>query len=51
MIKLLRSEFNKIGKKLLIVVSPECIAVYQGVAVPDPSVGGNPFNYFVHIIN
>jgi len=35
----------------LIVVSPEDVAVYQGTAVNPASVGGNPFNYFVHIIN
>jgi chitinase len=39
-----------LGNKL-IIVSPECVAVYQGSAVPDPDVGGNAFNYFVPIIN
>jgi chitinase len=49
MINQLRTELNKLGKKL-IIVSPEDIAVYQGSAVPDPSKGGQPFNYFVPII-
>lgn len=39
-----------IGTKL-IIVSPEDVAVYQGTTVPDPTVGGNAFNYFVPIIN
>lgn len=39
-----------IGTKL-IIVSPEDVAIYQGTTVPDPYVGGNAFNYFVHIVN
>ncbi len=39
-----------IGTKL-IIVSPEDVAVYQGTTVPDQNTGGQPFNYFVPIIN
>jgi hypothetical protein len=39
-----------IGSKLLIV-SPECVAVYQATTVPSADVGGQAFNYFVPIIN
>jgi chitinase len=39
-----------LGNKL-IIVSPEDVTVYQGSTVPNPDVGGNPFNYFVPIIN
>ena len=49
MINQLKTELNKIGQKL-IIVSPEDVTVYQGSPVPDPSKGGNPFNYFVPII-
>lgn len=45
----LTAKFPVIRKQ--IVVSPECVAVYQGSGVPDANVGGNPFNYFVPIIN
>ena len=40
---------KNIGNKLLIV-SPECVAVYQGAPVPNPDDGGQAFNYFVPII-
>jgi hypothetical protein len=40
---------KSIGSRLLIV-SPECVTVYQGTTVPSPDVGGQPFNYFVPII-
>lgn len=46
----LKAELNKKGKKL-VIVSPENVAVYQGAAVPSPDAGGQPFNYFVPIIN
>jgi chitinase len=49
MINQMRVAINKLGQKLLIV-SPEDVAVYQGSPVPDPSKGGQPFNYFVPII-
>jgi chitinase len=49
MINQLRTELNRLGQKL-IIVSPEDVAVYQGSAVPDPTKGGQPFNYFVPII-
>lgn len=39
-----------IGTKL-VIVSPEDVAVYQGTTVPDENTGGQPFNYFVNIIN
>jgi len=38
-----------IGDKLL-VVSPECVAVYQGVADYDADTAGQAYNYFVNII-
>lgn len=46
----LKKSIMTLGRKLLIV-SPECVAVYQGSPVPSPDQGGNPFNYFVPIIN
>lgn len=49
MINELRVALNKLGKKL-IIVSPEDVAIYQGSPVPDPTKGGNPFNYFVPIV-
>jgi len=39
----------KTGKKY-VIVSPEDVAVYQGTSVPNPDQGGQPFNYFVPII-
>jgi chitinase len=41
---------NALGNKLL-VVTPECVTVYQGTSVPDPDQGSQYFNYFVPIIN
>ncbi len=38
-----------LGTKLM-VVSPECVTVYQGTPVPSADTAGNPFNYFVPII-
>jgi chitinase len=46
----LKQKLNQLGRKVLIV-SPEDVAVYQGAAVPSPDTGGQPFNYFVPIIN
>lgn len=46
----LKNSISTLGKKLLIV-SPEDVTVYQGVAIPDPDRGGQAFNYFVPIIN
>lgn len=40
---------RQMGKKILIV-SPECVTVYQETSVPDPTLGGQAFNYFVPII-
>jgi chitinase len=40
---------TKISPKLL-VISPECVGVYQGTAVPSPDIGGQAWNYFVPII-
>lgn len=45
----LKRQLNNLGRKY-ISVSPDCVAVYQGVAVPDPDKGGQPFNYLVNII-
>jgi chitinase len=39
-----------IGKEKLLIVSPECVAVYQGVADYSPDVAGQAYNYFVNII-
>jgi chitinase len=41
---------SSISPKLLIV-SPECVTVYEGTPVPSPDVGGQAWNYFVPIIN
>ena len=46
----LKESLSTLGKKY-IIVSPECVTVYQGVGVPDPDSPGQPFNYFVPIIN
>lgn len=40
---------GRLGKKLLLV-SPECVTVYQGTPVPSADTAGNYFNYFVPII-
>jgi len=40
---------DAIGDKLLIV-SPECVAVYQGVADYSADTAGQAYNYFVNII-
>ena len=40
---------SQVGSNIL-VVSPEDVAVYQGAPVPSPDAGGQPFNYFVPII-
>lgn len=45
----LRNLLNQMGRKY-ISVSPDCVAVYQGAAVPDADKGGQPFNYMVPII-
>ena len=34
----------------MIIVSPECVAVYQGVADYGPDTAGQAYNYFVNII-
>ena len=39
-----------IGKDKLIIVSPECVTVYQGVPDYSPDTAGNAFNYFVNVI-
>ena len=46
----LRRQLNIIGRKFL-VLTADCIGIYQGVAVPDADKGGQPFNYLVPIIN
>jgi chitinase len=46
----LKESLLTLGKKIL-VVSPECVAVYQGSPVPSPDQTSGPFNYFVPIIN
>lgn len=49
MIIKLKQKLNQIGRKILIV-SPEDVAIYQGSPVPSPDAGGQPFNYFVPIV-
>lgn len=39
-----------IGSDKVIVVSPECVTVYQGVADYGPDTPGQAFNYFVNVI-
>lgn len=42
---------NQLGTSKQIIISPEVVGVYQAVAVPSPTTGGNAWNYFVPIIN
>ncbi len=42
---------NQLGNNKQIIISPEVVGVYQAVAVPSPSQGGNAWNYFVPVIN
>lgn len=46
----LKTRLNSKMVRSLVVVSPEDVAVYQGTTVPSPDAGGQPFNYFVPII-
>jgi len=39
-----------IGTDKLLIVSPECVAVYQGVADYSADTAGQAYNYFVNII-
>ena len=49
-IQKIKSALNqKVGKNVL-VVSPEDVAIYQGAVIPSPDAGGQPFNYFVPIV-
>jgi chitinase len=50
MILKLRAELDKLGGKKLLVVSPECVTVYQGKGIPDADTGSGYWNYFVPII-
>lgn len=46
-----KKKIQQLGNKLL-VVSPQCGTIYQGVAVPDPTTnGGNYWNHFVYVVN
>jgi chitinase len=45
----LKTQLMKTGKKY-VIVSPEDVTVYQGTPVPNPDQAGQPFNYFVPII-
>lgn len=45
----LRKQLNMIGRKFL-VLTADCISIYQGVNVPDADSGGQPFNYLVPVI-
>ena len=49
MIIKLKQSLNTLGHKLLIV-SPEDVTIYQGSQVPGPDAAGQPFNYFVPIV-
>lgn len=42
---------NALGASKQIIISPEVVGVYQAVAVPSATTGGNAWNYFVPIIN
>lgn len=42
---------TKLGNSKQIIISPEVVGVYQGVAVPSPTQGGNAWNYFIPILN
>ena len=45
-----KQKLLQLGQKIL-VVSPQCGTIYQGVGVPDPSTnGGNYWNHFVYIV-
>ena len=35
----------------MVTASPECVAVYQDMGVPDADTGSGYYNYFVNIIN
>jgi chitinase len=39
-----------IGTSKLLIVSPECVAVYQGVADYSADTAGQAYNYFVNVI-
>lgn len=46
----LRRELDALGTgKKIIMASPECVCVYQGVGVPNPDTGAGFSNYFVPI--
>jgi chitinase len=47
----LKTELNKLGGNKLVVVSPECVTVFQGFGIPDADTGSGYYNYFVPIIN
>jgi chitinase len=48
-IQLTRQAFDALGQHKLIVLSPECVGVYQGSPVTNSS--GQAFNYWVPILN
>lgn len=50
MIIRLKTSLNQRVGRNLVVVSPEDVAIYQGAPVPSPDSGGQPFNYFVPIV-
>lgn len=39
-----------IGSEKMLIVSPECVAVYQGVADYSADTAGQAYNYFVNVI-
>ena len=46
----LKTALTALGGKKLVTASPECVCVYQAMAVPDPDHGAGYYNYFVPII-
>ena len=46
----LRTRLNELGTGKLITVTAQCGTIYQGVAVPSPSLTDQYYNFLVHII-
>ena len=47
----MKTELLKVNSGALVTASPECVAVYQDMGVPDADTGSGYYNYFVNIIN
>lgn len=50
MIKNLKTALLNLGPNKLLTTAPECVAIYQGMGVPDADTGSGYYNYFVHIV-